>query len=71
MIKIHHDIWDKTRPFVVNLFKHTFLFCLTILVLWIMIQLPDILFPNKPLTVKALAYISETALIFHFAKDSI
>ena len=36
-----------------------------------MIQLPDILFPNKPLTVKALAYISETALIFHFAKDSI
>lgn len=70
MNKIHHDIWDQTRPSVVNLYKHAILFCLTISVLWIMIQLTDLLFPNMPMAVKIIAYISETALIFHFAKDN-
>lgn len=35
-----------------------------------MIQLTDILFPNIPLAVKAMAYLSEIAIVVHFAKDS-
>lgn len=70
MIKFHQDVWDKIRPSVVNLFKHAILFCFNISVLWVMIQLTDLLFPNIPLAVKIIAYTSETAMIFHFAKET-
>lgn len=70
MIKIHQDIWNKMRPSVVNLSKHAILFCLTISILWIMIQLTDILFPSIPLVVKVLAILSEIGIIIHFAKDN-
>jgi len=35
-----------------------------------MIQLTDFLFPDIPLAVRALAYLSEIGVIVHFAKDS-
>ena len=71
MIKIHREIWKETRRPVIDLSRHIIIFCLNILGLWIMIQLTDILFPNIPLAVKALAYLSEIAIIVHFAKDSL
>lgn len=70
MNKIHRDIWKETRRPIIDLSCHIILFCLNILGLWIMIQLTDILFPNIPLAVKALAYLSEICLVIHFAKDS-
>lgn len=71
MTKIHQDIWNKTRPSAIDLFKHVAIFCFTIISLWFMIQLTDILFPNMPLAVKIIAYFSELTLTVHFVKDSI
>lgn len=67
---IHHDIWIKTCPFTINLVKHTVLFFLTILIIWFTIKFTELLFPNFPFAVKILLYISEVALIIHFAKES-
>lgn len=68
---IHHDIWVKTCPYTINLVKHTILFFLTILIIWFTIKLTELLFPNLPFAVKILVYLSEVALIIHFAKESI
>lgn len=70
MIKIHHDIWKEIRRPVMNISRHIIIFCLNIIGLWIMIQLTNILFPDIPLAVKALAYLSEIGILVHFAKDS-
>ncbi len=70
MIKIHRDVWNKIRRPIIDISRHIIVFCINLLALWIMTQLTDLLFPNIPLVVKALAYLSETALVIHFAKDS-
>ena len=70
MIKIHRKIWMEIRRPVIDISRHIIVFCLNIIGLWIMIQLTDILFPDIPLAVKALAYLSEIGILVHFAKDS-
>lgn len=70
MIKIHHEIWKKVRHPIIDMSRHIIVFCLNIIGLWIMIQLTDILFPNLPLAVKALAYLSELGIVVHFARDN-
>lgn len=68
---IRHDIWVKTCPYTINLVKHTIFFFLTILIIWFTIKLTELLFPNLPFAVKILVFISEVALIIHFARESI
>jgi len=68
---IHHDIWNKTYPYAINLVKHAILFSITILILKFMIELTGLLFPNIPFIVKILIYISELIIIIHFAKENI
>lgn len=67
---IMHDILVKTCPYTINLVKHTVLFFMTILIIWFTIKFTEILFPNFPFAVKILLYISEVALLFHFARES-
>jgi len=67
---IHHDIWVKTGPYTINLVKHTVLFFLTLLIIWFTIKFTELLFPNLPFAVKMLLFISEVALIIHFARES-
>jgi hypothetical protein len=70
MIKIHREIWKETRRPVIDISRHIIIFCLNIVGLWVMIHLTDFLFPDIPLAVKALAYLSEIGIIVHFAKDN-
>lgn len=70
MIKIYREIWKEIRRPVIYLSRHIIVFCLNIIGLWIMIQLTDILFPDIPIAVKALAYLSEIGIVVHFAKDN-
>ncbi len=58
-------------PYTINLVKHAVHFSLTIFILWFMIKLIELLFPNIPLVVKILVYISETIIIVHFAKENL
>ena len=70
MIKIHREIWKKVRHPIIEMSRHIIVFCLNIIGLWIMIQLTDILFPDIPIAVKMLAYLSEIGMVVHFAKDN-
>ncbi len=67
---IYHKILVKTCLYTINLVKHTVFFFLTILIVWFTIKFTELLFPNLPFVVKILLYISEVALIIHFAKES-
>jgi hypothetical protein len=58
-------------PYTINLVKHAFHFSLTISILWFMIKLTELFFPNIPIEVKILVYISETIIIIHFAKENL
>ncbi len=68
---IHRDIWVKTCPYTIDLFKHTIHLFLTILIIWLTIKLTEFLFPNLPFAIIILIYLSEVALIIHFARESI
>ena len=69
--KIHHDIFDETYLFAIDLVKHTIQFSLAISLLWFMIKLTELIFPNIPFAVEILVYISEIIIIVHFVKKNI
>lgn len=66
---IHLDLMSKNYPYIYNLIKHAFYFSLTIFIIWFMIKLTENLFPNIPLAIKILVYISEIIIIIHFSKE--
>lgn len=68
---IRQDFLSKNSPYMFNLIKHAIYFSLTILIIWFMMKLTEYLFPNIPLEIKILIWISEITIIFHFAKENI
>lgn len=66
---IRLDLMSQNCPYIYDLFKHAIYFSLTILIIWFMIKLTENLFPNIPLAIKILVYISEIITIIHFAKE--
>ncbi len=71
MSKIHHDIYNKVRPYTINLGKHFILLFLTIVTIWLTDELIDFLFQNTPTSVKILVFISDIVIIIHFARENI
>lgn len=68
---IRQDLLNKNDPYIFNLIKHAICFSLTILIIWLMMKFTEHLFPNIPLAIKILIFISEIIIIFHFAKENI
>ncbi len=66
---IHLNLMSNNCPYIYDLIKHAIYFSLTILIIWFMIKLTEYLFPNIPLAIKILVYISEIIIIIHFAKE--
>ena len=68
---IRQDFLNNFFSYLFNLIKHAIYFSLTICIIWFMMELTDYLFPNIPLAITILIYISEIIIIFHFAKENI
>ncbi len=66
---IHLNLMNNNYPYIYDLIKHGIYFSLTILIIWFMIKLTEYLFPNIPLAIKILVYISEIMIIILFAKE--
>ena len=62
----HLEIWNEIGSYIIYLTEHVLLFSISILAIWIMIKITNAFFPNKPNSIKILAYISEITIIFHF-----
>lgn len=78
MVTIYRDIWSMARPYVVSLGAHFIIFCLTMIVLvlmlyisWEVVNFCEVTLRIDPFIVKIFVVASDLFIIVHFILFSI